>query len=267
MTPAGRYLAAVFRLLPAPRRHWGEAMQAELAAIEHPAERWRFALSCTRVALMPMPRAARFARSGQGAGALAGLVAGVAAFLVLPFERIGEPLASGLPGRGTWLAVVVFAALAAAGLVTGLRTGEADQAVMAMLWAGALAALVVAVLGLAAISLFPDSVPNIVGPVMPPGTPLAVQHSANATEASDPYDGLLAFSLMLFGLLWATVRPSTRPGVTIAALCLLALPPLALAGTARDFPGSNLIATATLAVVIGAVCTTRPGDVRVSPGR
>jgi hypothetical protein len=380
-TLADRYLAAVIRLLPATRRQWGQAMRAELATIASPSERWRFALSCTRVALLPTagtrsaarslaavgaaiavlaaevllagtigqtiplllalallawlarrpgsfgpvrpdglsralrsggfvlaatcvlalvtadgisdpvglvqpdsPRwgsafalvltlfvglvlalTARGARSGStglAAGALAGLASGVAAFLVLPLERIGEPLAAGLPARGTWLTVVVFGAPLAAALVTGLRTRRADEAVMAALCAGALAALVVAMLGLTAIVLFPDSVPNIVGPVMPPGTPLAQQHTANATEASDPYFGLLLFSGMLFGLLWAMARPPVRAITTIGLLCLLGLPPIALAGTARDFPGSRAIATATLALVIAAVCTTRPGSDR-----
>ncbi|HET6173861.1 MAG TPA: hypothetical protein VFD90_14705 [Gaiellales bacterium] len=376
MDGAERYLAAVVRVLPAARREWGRAMHADLAAIDRPSERWRFALSCTRVAVLPRARTreatrplaligavalvlaaeiatakaigeviplvivllllawlgrrpgflgpvrpdrvaravraggyavvgscvlalvaadgfaesvsfvqsdsprwgtlfalvvtlvtgvllaltsrgARLGSTGLAAGVLAGIAAGVASFLVLPFERIGEPLAAGLPGGGNWLALVVFGAPAAAALVTLVRTRQAEQAVMAALCAGALAALLVAVLGLSAVVLFPGDVPNIVGPVMPPGTPLAQQHAANATEASDPYFGLLAFSGMLLALLWVMAKPPLRAATTVGLLCLLGIPPLALAGTAHDFPASPAIATATLAVVVGAVFTTR----------
>ena len=45
-----RLLSWAVRQLPARREEWGRAMQAELAALE-PADRWRFALSCTRAAL------------------------------------------------------------------------------------------------------------------------------------------------------------------------------------------------------------------------
>ncbi len=49
---AGRVLAVAVRLLPAERREWGRAMRAELAAIEPPAARWRFALGCVRAAVI-----------------------------------------------------------------------------------------------------------------------------------------------------------------------------------------------------------------------
>jgi hypothetical protein len=370
MRLADRYLAGVLRLLPSARREWGRAMRAELAALDDPAERRRFALSCTRVVLLPTARTRAAARSlaaavgalavlagevaaanaigpaiplaltlallawlgrrpgylgpvqpelrarrlrtggyvvvaasaialvtgsgivGSGArwgpvlalavtvlaaaflaftarasqigttgltvGAVAGLVAGAAGFAVLPFERIGEPLAHHLPAQGSWLALVVFGAPAAAALLTGLRTRQADQAVMAVLCAGALATLLVALAGLNAIVLFPDHVPNIVGPVMPAGTPLAVQHVANATEASDPYFGLLAFAGMLLSLLWVMARPPSRALVTVGLLCLLSVPPIAFAGTSRSFPGWQAITTATIAVAIAAVFTTRP---------
>jgi hypothetical protein len=45
MTP-DTLLRWVVRLLPARRREWGLAMQAELAGLER--GRWGFALSCTR---------------------------------------------------------------------------------------------------------------------------------------------------------------------------------------------------------------------------
>jgi peptidoglycan/LPS O-acetylase OafA/YrhL len=115
--------------------------------------------------------------------------------------------------------------------------------------------------------LFPDRVPNIVGPVMPPGTPLSEQHAANATEASDPYFGLLMFGGMLVALLWVMARPPIRAAMTVGLLCLLAVPPLVLAGTAQDFPGSRAITTATLALVIGAIFTARPAPAATSSQR
>ena len=51
-------LAAAVRRLPADRRDWGAAMTAELAQLQDPWARRRFALGCTRVALFP-PRDAR----------------------------------------------------------------------------------------------------------------------------------------------------------------------------------------------------------------
>jgi peptidoglycan/LPS O-acetylase OafA/YrhL len=101
--------------------------------------------------------------------------------------------------------------------------------------------------------------------VMPPGTPLAEQHWANATEASDGYFGLLLFGGMLLALLWAMARPPGRAGTTVGLLCLLGLPPIALSGSAGGFPGSRAIATATLAIVIGAIFTARPAPARERP--
>ncbi|MCU7729056.1 hypothetical protein ODJ79_35535 [Actinoplanes sp. KI2] len=43
-----RLLSAAARVLPAGRRDWARAMQAELAAIDEPAERWSFAWGCLR---------------------------------------------------------------------------------------------------------------------------------------------------------------------------------------------------------------------------
>jgi hypothetical protein len=47
--PAEWLVAAAVALLPARRREWGRAMQAELAGIEAGGERRRFALGCLRV--------------------------------------------------------------------------------------------------------------------------------------------------------------------------------------------------------------------------
>src|SRR5690349_25113524 len=45
-----RLLGAAVRVMPAGRRDWGRAMQAELAAIEDRSDRRRFAWSCLRAA-------------------------------------------------------------------------------------------------------------------------------------------------------------------------------------------------------------------------
>jgi hypothetical protein len=46
-------LKVAVRRMPAQRREWGAAMQAELAHIQDPLERWLFAWNCLRVALFP----------------------------------------------------------------------------------------------------------------------------------------------------------------------------------------------------------------------
>ena len=55
MTPTGqdwpaRLLAGTARVVPAGRRDWGRAMQAELAAVEGRPDRWSFAWGCVRAA-------------------------------------------------------------------------------------------------------------------------------------------------------------------------------------------------------------------------
>ncbi len=356
---ATRYLDVVAGLLPGAHRAWGEAMRAELAAIDDPAERRRFALACTGAiaafapsvraaaaiaclvglaglatvlgpavpivlglavlavcgrrpghlgprrpgaaalgvraggwavvlgllgaqivadgianALRPMhggvpwtlaitglaaaflAATARASRSGDAAlatGVCAGVLTGLAGFAVMGFERIGAPLADRLPWHGHWLVAVVFAAPAAAALGTAQRTRSSEQSVMAVACAGAFAALTVALLGFGAIALFPHSVPDIVGPVMVPGTSAAARQAANATEASDPYWGYLVFGCLLALLLWALARPPRTADVKLVLVAVLAVPAvaLALAGNA------GTVALATTAVVLVAVATTR----------
>jgi hypothetical protein len=258
---AARYLDVVVRLLPGARRGWGAAMQAELTSLSGSLERVRFALSCTRGVLLATP-----ARGGSPSptlpalafGACAGLIAGAVGFVVLPFERIGDPLAAGLPGGRSWLALIVFAAPCTAALVTAARTRCTDQAVMSALCGAAFAALVAAVLGLAAIALFPGSVPDIVGPVMVPGTSAAARQSANAIEASDPYYGLLVVGGMLLAMVCVMARPPRRADVAAVALLLLALPPVLLAASADHFPGSAAITFSILGLLLAAAVTVRP---------
>jgi hypothetical protein len=45
---AARVLSAAARIMPAGRRDWARAMQAELTAIDQPADRWSFVWGCVR---------------------------------------------------------------------------------------------------------------------------------------------------------------------------------------------------------------------------
>ncbi len=49
---AAWFLAWAVRWMPADRREWGAAMQAELCQFHGPINRWRFALGCARVAVL-----------------------------------------------------------------------------------------------------------------------------------------------------------------------------------------------------------------------
>ena len=357
-----RLLDLVVRLLPGARREWGRAMEAELASLERPSERLRFALGCMRVVLLQSTRArsggtaiasvafvalseligpaipvalmllllawlgrrpghfgparrdraTRAARAAGwavvgafmlvearhmglaglfhpnadglpatllpivlagaflavtasdtrlggvalAAGATAGLAAGIAGFVAVPFARIGAPLADGLPFHGSWLILVVFAAPAAAALLAGSRTLQTDQGIMAAAFAGTFAALVFGLLGLGAIMLFPHSVPDVAGSVMPRGTSDAARQAENAIAASDPYWGFLVFGALLATLLWLLARPPRTPDLKFVLLLVLAALPIALALVA----GAGVIAVATTSVVLAAAVTTRPAQ-------
>jgi hypothetical protein len=80
---AGRLLACAVWLLPPARRPWGEAMLAELAAIESDRHRWRFAAGCVRVVVT---RPAVLRRVGYPL-----LMAGVLAVTLWWTSRIGYP--------------------------------------------------------------------------------------------------------------------------------------------------------------------------------
>lgn len=196
---------------------------------------------------------------GLAAGAIAGIVAGLAAFVALPFERERSPLAAGLPGQGQWLVLVAFGAPAVAALWTHRRTRRAEQAVMAALCVVVVAILLVSLLGLGAIALFPGRIPDIVGPVMTPGTTDSARQAANATEASDPYAGLLLLGGLLAGILWVMSRPPHRALMRGVLVALFGLLPIGLALSAQHFPGAKAIAVAvTIVVVAAVVVSTRP---------
>jgi hypothetical protein len=87
-------LTRAVRRMPADRGDWGAAMLAELAQLQHPATRWRFALGCTRVALFP-PRQGRLMNnmiktiiSNPRAAALIGLLS------IMPFVLLNTIVAN-----------------------------------------------------------------------------------------------------------------------------------------------------------------------------
>ena len=88
-----RWLSAAVRYLPADRAEWGAAMMAEMEQVE-PAERWRFALSCTRVALFPPAK-------GEHGGLAKGILFTLALVALAAF-MLWQPETG-----GTWLAQAI----------------------------------------------------------------------------------------------------------------------------------------------------------------
>jgi hypothetical protein len=90
-------LTIAVRRMPAERSDWGEAMLAELAHIQNPSARWRFALGCIRVALFP-PRKVGLLQTIMNHKidsiiTILGSAALISLILVLPFELGGAWLA------------------------------------------------------------------------------------------------------------------------------------------------------------------------------
>ena len=138
---------------------------------------------------------------------------------------------------------------------------------MAALYGGVFAILLVSLLGLSAIALFPSRIPDIVGPVMTPGTTQAARLAANATEATDPYLGLLLLGGLLAAILWVISRPPKRAATRAVLVALLGLLPIALALSAQHFPGAKAIAAAVAMVVLAAfVVAARPVPTNVGTG-
>jgi hypothetical protein len=380
-----RYLDAVARLFPATRRDWGAAMQAELATLTRPSERWRFALGCTRAALLPsrearvawLPfavaitaavvaigeyalataigqtvplllvlallawrgrrpgyfgpvrpdrtarvvrasgyaligfylvaliaadgggllqptqanwgpvfaimltllaalflaltaRGTRFGSIGLGAGSIAGVVAGVATFAVMPFEHGETSLAHGLPWNGQWLWLIVLAAPTGAALFTGKRSRRADHGAMAATLAVTFGVLLVALLGFAAILLFRGS---LEAPPLMPGASAADKLAEQEIGASDGYGGMLTFGFMLAAILWVMLRP-VRARTTFVLLALLAVPPAALGfavresalwGTVLTFAAAGLTLAAASSILAATGVTRRSDAAGATP--
>jgi hypothetical protein len=101
----GWLLAAAAATLPAGRRDWGAAMTAELAQVQDPGARWRFAAGCARAAVFP-PGGNRAAVGVTAALAVAAVAATVLATgAALPAGRVFAPALVGLVGGLATLAV------------------------------------------------------------------------------------------------------------------------------------------------------------------
>lgn len=140
-------------------------------------------------------------------GICAGLVAGPACFLLVPFERVLPPLADSLPGHGLWLLMIVVGAPTVAMLVVAARTNSTKQALMAVLCGGAICAVVVSALGDGAWLLFPGRMPSI---VPENAGSAAVRHALSRLEAGDEYVAGLVWGSLLAALLAATIRTAVR---------------------------------------------------------
>jgi hypothetical protein len=104
---AARLLAIAVATLPPDRRQWGTAMTAELASLSGRADRWRFAVSGTRAALLTPAGAPRPA-AGWASGAVGAL--GVAACVVTTLQLFAENDGAGPPAYTFVVLVVVLAA-------------------------------------------------------------------------------------------------------------------------------------------------------------
>jgi hypothetical protein len=109
-----RLLATAIHLLPRDRAEWGLAMTGELDELSGRAERWRFALSCSRATVVApsrmdrgnLPIVAAFATATAACGVLTGV-----AFARYPGI---------VTGAGTWLALAAFLVALAAYLAAAL---------------------------------------------------------------------------------------------------------------------------------------------------
>jgi hypothetical protein len=81
----GVVLASAVRQIPAERRDWGAAMLAELGEVHDRRSRWRFALSCARVALFLPCRAGLLPQGATGKHPVCGMLAIALPPLGLPF--------------------------------------------------------------------------------------------------------------------------------------------------------------------------------------
>jgi hypothetical protein len=98
---AGLVLSWIVPLLPAARRDWGRAMQAELAGIDTSADRWRFTGGCA-LAIIRRPAAGSLA-------SLAAPVGIVLATVLLTKETAYQPLRFGLIAMTLFLSLLYLA--------------------------------------------------------------------------------------------------------------------------------------------------------------
>ncbi len=78
-------LTIAVRRMPAERGEWGAAMLAELAQLQNPFTRWRFALGCARVALLAPRQGALLQTIMNNKTKTIGVAAFISLILVAPF--------------------------------------------------------------------------------------------------------------------------------------------------------------------------------------
>jgi hypothetical protein len=222
-----------------------------------------FALMLTLLTVLCLALTARSSRLDSvalAAGVGGGLVAGLAAFAAIPFQEGDSSLAHGLPANGSWLMLVAIAAPAVAALATRARLGGDDQQARAALCAGTIATLVVALLGFAAVVLFPRSLDQVRA-IMLPGASHADLQAEQDIGASDTYAGVFLLATMLAAVLWVAMRP-LRGRATFGLLALLAVPPalfgVALIGSAPNAAAVTFAAAALTLAAAPAIATAGP---------
>lgn len=171
----GRLVANAARRLPADRQEWARAMVAELAYIEAPARRWRYAISAVRVVALPPTRHPRRTAVVAGAGLL------IAATVATAAHR-------GVPTL-TLFAGVLGVALALYATARAARTHQRVELSVPYLLVAATAVVVIAA--------------TIVSIVR-----VAATHPAATTDPTHVFS--IALALILTGYVAIALRPHTR---------------------------------------------------------
>jgi hypothetical protein len=199
------------------RGEWGRAMLAEVAAIDDPRVRRRFARGCV-VALLTRPAAwprvvlfalvaavpvLLFSGPGGGGDVAELVIVGVITVACLVAAAHAEPSAAGLAGGLLWWAALLLSATVRAHpewalVVIGASAVAGRRRALSTAFVTCLAVFVVAVGTYAALPrLAPNVVPaNATDPVL-----------ENQIESTDPYVG----ELLLAGLLGIVVIGAPRP--------------------------------------------------------
>jgi hypothetical protein len=102
---AARLLAIAVATLPVERREWGTAMTAELASLTDRADRWRFAVSGARAALVA-PAGSRRPAAGW-AGGIVGLLGAAACIASAVYIVAVDDSAAGAPPAYIFVVLVV----------------------------------------------------------------------------------------------------------------------------------------------------------------
>jgi hypothetical protein len=240
VTPAAvdvptRLLAVATRLLPADRATWGEAMVGELAQLERPVDRRRFALGCLRAVVLSPP-----SRGEPGRSVVGVVVVGTAASVALAgYALVRYP---GLrAGGGVWVALATFLAIllcyAVATLaVVGNLGGAARPVARRALVGGSVVALLWVLIGVAATSsAYPGWVPVLLIPLA--CLTVGASGARRGRAAAGCQTALLAAVVAGLGLFV----------VAVGAALLTAGHPHD-AGLVRDFPASGAPDLATYSV-------------------